>query len=123
MPFKSEAQRRYLFANEPAVAREFAKKTPKGVKLPARTQEKQAGRTAVPLVATGGADISPFGLATVAGLLSAVGGTAIGAGVAKATSPSTMNLGNLRKEQQLAAYEAAIDTLKHRIAVKQAKKG
>ena len=33
MPFKSEAQRRYLWANEPEVAQEFADKTPKG-KLP-----------------------------------------------------------------------------------------
>ena len=35
MPFKSEAQRRFLFAKEPAVAKEFAAKTPKGDKLPA----------------------------------------------------------------------------------------
>ncbi len=34
MPFKSESQRKYLFANNPAVAREFASKTPKGKKLP-----------------------------------------------------------------------------------------
>ena len=34
MPFKSEAQRRYLFAKEPEVAKEFAKATPKGKKLP-----------------------------------------------------------------------------------------
>lgn len=34
MPFKSEAQRRYLWAKEPEVAKEFAKETPKGAKLP-----------------------------------------------------------------------------------------
>lgn len=34
MPFKSEAQRRYLYAAHPAVAREFAAKTPKGARLP-----------------------------------------------------------------------------------------
>lgn len=34
MPFRSEAQRRYLFANHPDVAREFADATPKGKKLP-----------------------------------------------------------------------------------------
>lgn len=34
MPFVSNAQRKYLFANEPAVAREFAAATPKGKKLP-----------------------------------------------------------------------------------------
>jgi hypothetical protein len=42
MPFKSEAQRRYLYANEPKVAKEFAKKTPKNAKLPARTKKKSA---------------------------------------------------------------------------------
>ena len=34
MPFKSEAQRRYLYAKEPAVAEKFAAETPKGTKLP-----------------------------------------------------------------------------------------
>lgn len=34
MPFKSEAQRRYLFAKHPEVAEEFAQATPKGKKLP-----------------------------------------------------------------------------------------
>jgi hypothetical protein len=34
MPFRSEAQRRYLFSQHPDVAREFANATPKGKKLP-----------------------------------------------------------------------------------------
>lgn len=34
MPFRSEAQRRYLFSQHPEVAREFADATPKGKKLP-----------------------------------------------------------------------------------------
>jgi hypothetical protein len=34
MPFKSVAQRKYLFATNPKVAKEFAKSTPKGKKLP-----------------------------------------------------------------------------------------
>jgi hypothetical protein len=34
MPFKSEAQRKFLFAKHPEVAKEFAKMTPKGAKLP-----------------------------------------------------------------------------------------
>ena len=34
MPFKSESQRRYLWANEPEVAQEFADKTPKRKVLP-----------------------------------------------------------------------------------------
>ena len=34
MPFKSQAQRKYLFATNSKVAKEFADKTPKGAKLP-----------------------------------------------------------------------------------------
>lgn len=34
MPFKSEAQRRYLWMKHPDVAREFSDATPKGAKLP-----------------------------------------------------------------------------------------
>lgn len=35
-PFRSKAQRGYLFANKPAVAKEFAAATPPGKSLPAR---------------------------------------------------------------------------------------
>lgn len=38
MPFKSQAQRKYLFAKEPAVARKFAAETPKGKKLPKKVK-------------------------------------------------------------------------------------
>ena len=34
MPFKSDAQRKYLFAKKPSGAKEFAAHTPKGKKLP-----------------------------------------------------------------------------------------
>ena len=34
MPFKSQAQRKYLFANEPKVAKEFAAKTRNIAQLP-----------------------------------------------------------------------------------------
>ena len=34
MPFVSDSQRRYLFANKPAVAKEFASKTPENADLP-----------------------------------------------------------------------------------------
>lgn len=34
MPFKSTAQRGYLYAKKPAVAKKFAAHTPKGKKLP-----------------------------------------------------------------------------------------
>lgn len=44
MPFKSKAQRRYLFANDPAVAREFAAATPKGKKLPEKVKPKKKGK-------------------------------------------------------------------------------
>jgi len=36
MPFKSKAQRGFLFKNKPTIAKEFASKTPKGTKLPRR---------------------------------------------------------------------------------------
>lgn len=34
MPFRSVAQRGYLFAHNPGLAKEFAAATPKGAKLP-----------------------------------------------------------------------------------------
>ena len=40
MPLRSKAQRRYLWANEPEVAREFENKTPPGKKLPERAPKK-----------------------------------------------------------------------------------
>ena len=40
MPFKSKAQKGYLYANEPAVAAKFQAATPKGAKLPARVKPK-----------------------------------------------------------------------------------
>jgi hypothetical protein len=40
MPFKSQAQRIYLAINKPALAKEFAKETPKGKKLPYHVGDK-----------------------------------------------------------------------------------
>lgn len=34
MPFKSDAQRRFLYSQKPEIAKEFAKETPKGADLP-----------------------------------------------------------------------------------------
>jgi hypothetical protein len=34
MPFKSKAQRRFMYANHPEIAAEFSKATPKGKNLP-----------------------------------------------------------------------------------------
>ena len=42
MPFVSQAQRRYLYAKHPEVAKEFASKTPKGEKLPEYSKKKEA---------------------------------------------------------------------------------
>jgi hypothetical protein len=41
MPFKSKAQRAYLFANYPNVAKEYASHTPKGKKLPEHVEPKK----------------------------------------------------------------------------------
>ncbi len=40
MPFKSRAQRAYLYATKPEVAKKFAAKTPKGKRLPAHAPKK-----------------------------------------------------------------------------------
>lgn len=34
MPFKSQAQRAFMYAKHPEIAKEFESKTPKGQKLP-----------------------------------------------------------------------------------------
>jgi len=41
MPFKSSAQRRWMFSQEPAMAKRWAKETPKGKKLPERVKKKK----------------------------------------------------------------------------------
>ena len=40
MPFRSEAQRRFLFANHPKVAQEFADHTPANAALPERAEPR-----------------------------------------------------------------------------------
>jgi hypothetical protein len=58
VPFKSESQRRYLFAKHPEVAKEFASTTPKGKKLPDKVKHAYA---------FGGADaLARLGLKTAA---------------------------------------------------------
>lgn len=42
MPFKSKAQRRYLYMKHPEVAKEFEKETPKDAKLPEKKKKKQS---------------------------------------------------------------------------------
>jgi hypothetical protein len=41
MPLKSDAQRRYLYAVAPEVAKKLAEKTPKGAKLPEHVSPKK----------------------------------------------------------------------------------
>lgn len=41
MPFKSQAQRKFLYATNPPVAEEFEKATPKGKKLPKKAPKKR----------------------------------------------------------------------------------
>lgn len=36
MPFKSQAQRRWMYANDPEMAKRWESETPKGRKLPAK---------------------------------------------------------------------------------------
>lgn len=41
MPMRSQAQRRYLWANDPKTAKKFEKATPKGKKLPKRVKKRK----------------------------------------------------------------------------------
>ena len=41
MPFKSEAQRKLMYAKHPKMAKEWEEKTPKGKKLPAKVKKKK----------------------------------------------------------------------------------
>lgn len=38
MPFKSQAQRAFLYSQKPKIAKEFAAKTPKGKQLPKKVK-------------------------------------------------------------------------------------
>jgi hypothetical protein len=42
MPMKSQAQRRFLWATDPKVAKEFESKTPKGKNLPKHVAKKKS---------------------------------------------------------------------------------
>lgn len=41
MPFKSQKQRKFLYANEPEVAKKFEEHTPKGKKLPIKVNKRK----------------------------------------------------------------------------------
>lgn len=41
MPMKSQSQRKYLWATNPKVAKEFEEKTPKEKKLPKKVKKKK----------------------------------------------------------------------------------
>lgn len=41
MPFKSEAQRKMMYAKNPRLAKEFEAKTPKDKKLPKKVSKKK----------------------------------------------------------------------------------
>jgi hypothetical protein len=40
MPFKSQAQRKWMYANDPKMAAEWEEKTPKGKRLPKKVKKK-----------------------------------------------------------------------------------
>lgn len=44
MPFKSIAQKQFLYANEPAVAQKFEEHTPKGKKLPKKVKKAKSSK-------------------------------------------------------------------------------
>jgi len=44
MPFKSQAQREFMYSQKPAMAKRWEKETPKGMKLPARVKREKRGK-------------------------------------------------------------------------------
>lgn len=44
MPFKSQAQRKWMYANDPKMAAEWEEKTPKGKRLPKKVKKKKNGK-------------------------------------------------------------------------------
>ena len=79
MPFKSQAQRRFLYATNPKVAEKFSKHTPKGKRLPDRVKQAWVKIAApVPGVKTMSTGMPPMmplgGLANATGRLSATKG-------------------------------------------------
>lgn len=47
MPFKSEAQRKWAYANKPEMAERWEKETPKTTKLPERVGKKKKKRSSL----------------------------------------------------------------------------
>ncbi len=45
MPFKSQAQRKFMYANKPKMAREWESVTSKGKKLPYKVKKKKISKT------------------------------------------------------------------------------
>lgn len=43
MPFESQAQRGWMYANEPEMAKRWEKDTPKGKKLPRHKKKRKKG--------------------------------------------------------------------------------
>lgn len=41
MPFKSEAQRRYMYSQKPKMAKRWEKETPRNAELPERVRKKK----------------------------------------------------------------------------------
>lgn len=41
MPFKSEAQKKWMYKNKPEMAKKWQKETPKGKKLPYKVSRKK----------------------------------------------------------------------------------
>jgi hypothetical protein len=48
MPFKSRAQQRWMFANDPAMAKKWAEETPDMSKLPDKRKKKNESRVSIP---------------------------------------------------------------------------
>lgn len=53
MPFKSQAQRGFMYANHPDIAKRFEAETPKGSKLPYHVAKKARGEALAQRIKSG----------------------------------------------------------------------
>ena len=129
MPFRSSAQRGFMYAKHPEIAKRWQKHTPKGITLPDHVEKKSAvpgitikeaaniGSAAGSVASAGkrgfNKDVWKIILASTLAPLAGVGAGHI---AAKLTSPTSQSVMNLQKKELLDEYAKAIETVKARLA-------
>lgn len=83
MPFKSDSQRRWMYANEPEMAERWQNETPKGKDLPERVERKKEsvdaeGLLALTKLAAAAKVAEPISNRDLGGLIGGAGGAGVG---------------------------------------------